>query len=487
MLPLRGKLMVLKALQINRHGNDEKSTIKVFPNLENKEADKIYQTDMDRRKKRALSHTDLEQIANESFSESGGSDEFYEPSSSDDENSDLEDDTEAEADGAIATSDSEGVENEVIGNVERSDNPDGVIDPDVVTEIVVHPNSEVGNVVFVVFHATKETKVANKKNSAVLESTNSSIYCYEGRNEVLPDIATINPLWERSIYFLEVSCRSSNNGKITILPRQACAIESAAFNNPNFDIHLLYASSGKLKNEGSLSDRLLQILQNYKNIKILSFDFQNLVKDSPAESLYKNKKIQSAAFPVIVASDISRLLILQKYGGIYLDLDVIVIKPLEKLGFNYAGLQSNKYVNNAVLSTKLDKTGDLFTRMCLEELEKNFVGNKWEFTGPVVLTKILKRMCNVNELLLMSEKECQGFKIFPTPKFYPIAWQNWSTYFINQESKDALNYVLENSYVVYVWNKFSKSYVASENPNSIYNTLAKKFCPYVYEAAGDYF
>ncbi|KAK4876032.1 hypothetical protein RN001_012454 [Aquatica leii] len=113
---------------------------------------------MDRRnqdKKRALSHADLEQIANESFSESGVSDEFYEPSSSEDEDSDLEDDTEAEADGAIATSDSEGVENEVIGNVNRPDNPDGVIDPDVVTETVVHPNSEVGNgnemIVFYVF------------------------------------------------------------------------------------------------------------------------------------------------------------------------------------------------------------------------------------------------------------------------------------------------------------------------------------------------
>ncbi|KAK4874653.1 hypothetical protein RN001_014013 [Aquatica leii] len=313
------------------------------------------------------------------------------------------------------------------------------------------------------------------------------LYCYELNHETLPDISTKTSPWEKSIYFLEVSCRSSKNGKISILPRQACAIESAAFNNPSFDVHVVYTSPGTIADEESVSDKLIHILLDYKNIKFLHVDFKNLIKDTPVEYLYKDGHFKNTKFPVIVSSDITRLLILQKYGGVYLDLDVIVLKSLLDLPSDYVGVMLAHYANNAVLRFSQNDNSQQLIQHCLELLSANNISNEWDYTGPQVLSKTLTDFCQDKNLSSTPFKDCNGFKIFPPEKFYPIRWEDWELYFKHQDSDKLLNSILEDSYIVHVWNKMSKNVDVTKEPNSIYNTLGKKFCPRVFEAASEFF
>lgn len=133
-----------------------------------------------------------------------------------------------------------------------------------------------------------------------------SIQCYHTKSQTLPDISDTYPAKGRSIFFHETSCNSYLNGKITISPRQACAVESAARLNPNFEIHLLYASPGIFRFEGTESDRFLQSLLTYPNVRINHVDYERYTKDTPVESLYRKGKIEVSGYAQSHASDVLR-------------------------------------------------------------------------------------------------------------------------------------------------------------------------------------
>ena len=126
-----------------------------------------------------------------------------------------------------------------------------------------------------------------KLQTSTLKHT-SSIHCYRSNTDLLPSILSLLPAKGKSIFFHETSCNSARNGKIVITARQACSVESAAKLNPNLEIYLLYTPSGVIKKEATESDRLLQSLQKYENIKIRHVDFGEYVKNSPVEFLVKH-------------------------------------------------------------------------------------------------------------------------------------------------------------------------------------------------------
>ncbi|KAF5270578.1 hypothetical protein FQR65_LT05476 [Abscondita terminalis] len=213
----------------------------------------------------------------------------------------------------------------------------------------------------------------------------------------------------------------------------------------------------------------------------------SLIHGSIVEPLYTQQKVQKSAFPMNVNGNILRLLVLQKYGGLYLDLDVIVLKNLGALPSNFVGIEHEAVVNNAVMRIDDSDDGKHFIKLCLEELKNHFLGRVWGDTGPTVITKVTKKMCKVTKVMLMSDKTCSGVHILPIDKFYTLRWYESDKFFKAQKSDHLLNQLLNASSVIHVWNKFSHGFVASEAPNSIYNTLARKFCPLVYEVAKNYF
>lgn len=82
-----------------------------------------------------------------------------------------------------------------------------------------------------------------------------------------------------------------------------------------------------------------------------------------------------------------RYLTLWKYGGIYLDLDVIVIKSLEDLHPNYAGAESDANVAAGVLNFSPVGHGHQLAKSCLNDLKDHFDGHNWGNNGPGVITR----------------------------------------------------------------------------------------------------
>lgn len=133
-----------------------------------------------------------------------------------------------------------------------------------------------------------------------------SINCYRQQRDSLPEISDIHPKKGNSIFFHETSCTSFFNNKISISARQACAVESAAKMNPNMEVYLLFTSPGNFNFVGDESDRMLQALLMYENIRIMHLDFEKYIKDTPLEELYKTGMIENSDFARSHASDVLR-------------------------------------------------------------------------------------------------------------------------------------------------------------------------------------
>lgn len=334
-----------------------------------------------------------------------------------------------------------------------------------------------------------------------------SINCYNIKENTLEDITNVKPQpkLDESIFFHETSCTSFFNNKITITARQACAIESAARLNPNHNVYLLITSPGLIQyDENSESDRILHALTQYDNVNIYHLDFETYTKGSPVEHLF-NGILQQSHYAQSHASDIlrfvvfyyfatitvtsSRYLTLWKYGGIYLDLDVIVIKSLENLkSENYAGAESSRNVAAGVIRFSSSGIGHQMAEECLNDLKVNFNGNEWGSNGPGVVTRLLKRKCRAKQAKDMTNNpNCRDdFTVYPPETFYTIPWWNW-TMFFNQHSINDVENMTKNSFVIHVWNKHSAGTKININSNVPYKLYAEKYCPRIFEQCTKYF
>lgn len=252
-----------------------------------------------------------------------------------------------------------------------------------------YPKIKILAILFLVILVTSSILYKDpKKFRKIKVSLINDLYCYRENNiPSLPDILDDDPPKSKSIFFHETSCQSKQNNKIIITSRQACAVESAARLNPNFKVYLLYTSPGALKSQNTRNDRILKQLMNYNNVRMKHLNFSRYINGSPIQELYDNLKIEASSFALSHASDVLRYLTLWRYGGIYLDLDVILIKSLEKLKPNFAGRESDHAVAAGVLSFSHDGDGHKWARQSLEDLKKNFDGSDWGNNGPGVITR----------------------------------------------------------------------------------------------------
>ncbi|XP_018322930.1 lactosylceramide 4-alpha-galactosyltransferase-like [Agrilus planipennis] len=215
-----------------------------------------------------------------------------------------------------------------------------------------------------------------------------SLSCYRIENlNTFPDISQINPREGKTIFFHETSCKSHTEGKTILSSRQACAVESAAKSNPHFDVFVLFTSPGVFINNNTQSDRSIKALLTYPNIKFLHVNYNNYTEGTPVGNLYKSGKIETSYYAISHASDVLRYLTLWKYGGIYLDLDVIVMRSLEGLHSNYAGAESDDNVAAGVMNFASDGLGHFLAEECLLDLSEHFTGYDWGYNGPGVITR----------------------------------------------------------------------------------------------------
>lgn len=265
------------------------------------------------------------------------------------------------------------------------------------------------------------------------------------------------------IIMMETSSRS----KLTA--RQACAVESAALNNPSNQVTLFMTSSFI-----NFTDSFMRTLRSIQNVQFVLLNLDDLFTHTPLENWYKKKEWLQSRYSISHLSDALRYLLLWKFGGIYLDLDVIVLRSLKDLS-NCAGMEDEQFVGAGVMAFEMNHP---FIGLCLEEFALTYKGDHWGYNGPELFTRVFKNMCKCG-LDMMNRYRCHGVKVLPPEAFYAIPWNRWEEFFKSDDPSEVVSR-WENSYVIHVWNKFSASKRIILGTDQPYELAAKLHCPSTY-------
>lgn len=218
-----------------------------------------------------------------------------------------------------------------------------------------------------------------------------------------------------------------------------------------------------------------------KGFKLIAIkpDFDYIFKDTHAEKWFKGlKKGNVSPGEVSLGQNMSNLLrlaLLYKFGGIYMDTDVIVLKTLTKLrnaiGAQSIDLENGNWsrLNNAVLI--FDKNHPLLFKF-IEEFALTFDGNKWGHNGPYLVSRVVSRVNRTPGF---------DFTVLPPSAFYPVNWSRVKSLFKGPEGKahstwlrKKLEQIKSESFAVHLWNRQSRKIKAESG--SIINHIMLDCC-----------
>lgn len=109
-------------------------------------------------------------------------------------------------------------------------------------------------------------------------------------------------------------------------PRQACSVESAALMNPDSDVYFIFATDSDGIN--MKSSELIFRLAQYPNIHFVFVNPIEISRGTSVESFFSDGTLENSSYPIEHMADVLRILILNKFGGQYIDLDVFSLVPL---------------------------------------------------------------------------------------------------------------------------------------------------------------
>ncbi|XP_028775548.1 lactosylceramide 4-alpha-galactosyltransferase-like [Neltuma alba] len=227
------------------------------------------------------------------------------------------------------------------------------------------------------------------------------------------------------------------------------------------------------------SQILKPFLTNGFRVTAVAPDFDCIFKDTHAESWYNRLK-EGNVNPGEISlgqnlSNLIRLALLYKFGGIYMDADVIVLKSFSKLrntiGAQNLDAKTGKWsrLNNALLI--FDKKHPLLSKF-IEEFALTFDGNKWGHNGPYLVSRVVSRV---------SGRPGFNFTVTPPSAFYPVDWRSIAHLF--QRPRDELQskwlvkkleQINKESFAVHLWNKRSGKLEVEKG--SIVDSIISRSC-----------
>ncbi|TXG48306.1 hypothetical protein EZV62_027600 [Acer yangbiense] len=207
-----------------------------------------------------------------------------------------------------------------------------------------------------------------------------------------------------------------------------------------------------------------------------------LLKDTPAHIFasvwfeWRKTKFYSTHY-----SELVRLAALYKYGGIYIDSDIIILKPLSSLN-NTVGLEdplAGSSLNGAVMAFRKHSP---FILECLKEFYLTYDDTNLRWNGADLLTRVARKFWSKQN---MSVKQLE-LKVQPSFIFFPIGSQNITRYFTapatetEKAQQDALlKKILDASSTFHFWNSLTSALIPESD--SLATKLMNNFCIHCFD------
>ncbi|XP_072141352.1 lactosylceramide 4-alpha-galactosyltransferase-like isoform X2 [Dermacentor andersoni] len=260
------------------------------------------------------------------------------------------------------------------------------------------------------------------------------------------------------IWFLETSSRRK------LKARQACSVESACRHNSDFTVHLL--SNGNISSPDCPYHDALSKIPNFRSAVL---NASAILVDTPLAPLQaEGGPLTRSRYATEHLSDFLRLAMLWIHGGIYIDLDVIVMKSLEGIR-NTVFYESEEYNNLASTVLFFDKHHPALGAL-MDESARMYRPGTWR----TVLEAV--------ETLLSDAVFSRIVNIASSSAFLPVYYPGWKSLFGPKDAPEVLK-TINGSYGVHFWNSISKGERVVPGSGCALDLLARAHCPWVYRLA----
>ncbi|CAN1806178.1 Uncharacterized protein At4g19900 [Linum perenne] len=217
------------------------------------------------------------------------------------------------------------------------------------------------------------------------------------------------------------------------------------------------------------------VKDGYK-IAVAMPNLDELLKDTPT-SVFASvwAEWRKTKFYPTHYSELVRLAALYRYGGIYLDTDIIVMNPLYSLN-NTIGMEdelTGSSLNGAVMAFKQESP---FVLECLNEFYMTYDDTKLRWNGAELLTRVWSNSLKHDSSIRPLELNVQ-----PSYMFFPIGSQDITRYFTTpateneRAAQDALfARITKQSLTFHIWNSLTSTLIPE--PGSLASRLINHSC-----------
>ena len=267
---------------------------------------------------------------------------------------------------------------------------------------------------------------------------------------------------------------STNESSFTLRSRRC--VESIFFHHPRASVRVY---SNKLPKRFFSEFR-----QHHFDVRVVRYDVERLLRSTPAAPwLERLSEWEAGPFFYSHVTDAVRLALLFRVGGVYLDTDVLLARPIRLAppsraeGATTRGMQpptpssmatpsatprplhdalgiesyadpriGGPVLNGAVMAFA---RGSRFLWNCLHEFGADYQPGRWGWNGPELLTRVQARCADADGARVQVE---------PPEAFYPLYWDGVASYADGLPQHAATDSAMwatieRSSYAVHVWNR----------------------------------
>ncbi|CAG9806893.1 unnamed protein product [Chironomus riparius] len=277
-------------------------------------------------------------------------------------------------------------------------------------------------------------------------------------NNITVDV--LKPKNKRNVFFVFDAITDSRRRK-KLNFREICSIESAVLKHPDHIIFIIYLTYDSIVE--------LQITKSFYGLPYKNIRFGKLnVNQFLAETPWKNVDVQNIFGTFKDISKLIRLLLLWKYGGIYIDSKMIVKESLKNLKIFLCNDDTGSTAYN-VMEFEEKNIVEIFINNTLRDFT---TGNK---ATSLFTAKIVEKLCE-NSKKEYNRKACKGFKVMSKEFCYPLSddiiWQ-----LFDEKYKGNIMMLVKKSAIINMWNEKSDTTNVDKTKHTAAAEIMKEYCP----------
>ncbi len=296
---------------------------------------------------------------------------------------------------------------------------------------------------------------------------------------------------DRRIFFHETT------GRMDLTMRQTCVIESAAKHNPDRPLHLFVrplkeGCSPVTENQPPPSSSTifnplwLEILTSYSNVKPILINENFYFHGSRLEEWFNRGEWRNSPHEKNHMADYIRILTLHKGGGLYLDLDILILKPLNETIFRnclaYENALSLDSLGNSIMHLK---RGHWLPVEIMQLLSEEYDPQDYAYHGPQAVSTVMHSLCGMTPGN-PSSNICKDVRLLGSHFFFPIERPFSDIFYLSTKDPVGAENLkkINSSYGAHLWSSMSGAHTPYRTESDqIFNALARVNCPLTFSRA----